>query len=495
MNIEIKNFGPIEYLVFDLEKDLHLIYGKNAIGKSYAIYCIYCLMKSIKDKNFTNANELAVNFGSKETISISQMFEKIGIKYKKTKDNSIDVTELYFEIIKRSLRENILKEFKNSISNTFSSIKNLKNRYSNKKLEIIINTPESQLCKKIRIFSKNDSFDIDIELKCKKIEFIEKGKERRNHSLLIDGKTIATRAADENLVRHVLLNNKDALRTLLFLLYYQATEFYNELNTGMREIYFLPASRSGLYQALNTFAPIIAELTQNRMFIKNRKIELPALSEPLSDYFIDLSTVNKKNINKEFQPLVERLEETILKGKVDIDEDTRNITYQPEGINVTLNLSEASSMVAELSPLILYLRHIINHKFTAVDEWSILFLGTETREKKFDILFIEEPEAHLHPEVQVALMKVFAELIKYNLKVFITSHSNYMFHELNNIILGKDIKTDKMAVYHLVKTKNGTTQNKDMIVTDEGIEDENFQETSEKLYEERMKILDEVESV
>lgn len=50
MEIQIKNFGPIDNLKFDLNKDLHLIYGQNAIGKSYATYCIYCLLKNIKNK-------------------------------------------------------------------------------------------------------------------------------------------------------------------------------------------------------------------------------------------------------------------------------------------------------------------------------------------------------------------------------------------------------------------------------------------------------------
>src|SRR5690349_7372225 len=50
MEMKIKDFGPIDYLKFNLDKDLHLIYGQNAIGKSYATYCIYCLLKNIKNK-------------------------------------------------------------------------------------------------------------------------------------------------------------------------------------------------------------------------------------------------------------------------------------------------------------------------------------------------------------------------------------------------------------------------------------------------------------
>jgi hypothetical protein len=45
-------------------------------------------------------------------------------------------------------------------------------------------------------------------------------------------------------------------------------------------------------------------------------------------------------------------------------------------------------------------------------------------------------------------------------------------------------------VYHLVESNTGTQQNDDMVATDEGIDDENFQDVSAQLYEERMKILE-----
>jgi len=41
MKISIRNFGPISSFDFDLLKDLNVIFGKNNIGKSYAITAIY----------------------------------------------------------------------------------------------------------------------------------------------------------------------------------------------------------------------------------------------------------------------------------------------------------------------------------------------------------------------------------------------------------------------------------------------------------------------
>lgn len=481
MYVEIKNFGPIEYLKIDLEKDLHLIYGRNAIGKSYAIYCLYCLLKNIKDKDLTRRYYPPII--SKTDEFFKDFTNGLNIKEQKDKRSKTkDITFKFVSLIKKELQSRILDEFQNSLLNTFSSLDNLKNRYSNKEFEIIINLPHSDKCKKIKIFKgKNDNLDIDVELAFDKLEFVEKPTKTTKYSIYLDGRKLYGKPTEQDRV--------NALKEFFLKC---IVSIYHELNANMREIYFLPASRSGLYQALSSFAPIIAELTQSRFFI-SKKIELPTLSEPVSDYYIDLSTIDKKLINKEFTSLVKVLESDILNGRVGLDEETKNIIYEPKGLDIKLNLSEASSMVAELSPFVLYLKHIINHKFQPrTDPWYLVH--RKKRSELFDILFIEEPEAHLHPEVQVSLMKVFAQLVKHNLKVFITSHSNYMFHELNNIILDKKIETKKIAVYHLVQNDDGSTQNMDMTITDEGIDDENFQETSEKLYEERMRILEEVEN-
>lgn len=270
----------------------------------------------------------------------------------------------------------------------------------------------------------------------------------------------------------------------------------NKLDFNIRDIYYLPASRSGLYQALNAFTPIIAELTQNRFFIQNKSIELPSLSEPLADYFIDLSTVDKKHINKKYENIINLIQNDILLGEVNYDDKTKRILYKPNGIELELNLSEASSMVSELSPLIIYFKHILNYKYSSNKEKDIPYYNVfensfkPKKEKSFDILFIEEPEAHLHPEVQVKLIEIFAKLSSLNLKIFITSHSNYMFNKINNLLIKKEINYKDLAVYHLISSKNGTSVNKAMNITEEGINDENFQDVSEKLYFERFNFLE-----
>ncbi len=55
--------------------------------------------------------------------------------------------------------------------------------------------------------------------------------------------------------------------------------------------------------------------------------------------------------------------------------------------------------------------------------------------EKGDILMIDEPELNLHPANQRKMAKLFVRLIKAGVKVFVTTHSDYIIKELNNLIM------------------------------------------------------------
>jgi predicted ATP-dependent endonuclease of OLD family len=478
MIIEIKNFGPIDYLKFDLHKDLHLIYGENAIGKSYATYCLYCLIKNLKNKRLRPSYLYFYPQSNKWDKFIRP---KLKLAHNK---KEIHLGRGFEGLVTKELKEIFLDAIQNSLRNTFSSLKNLKNRYTNKNYEIIVTTGNQHRI----VISSNSNGEIDLTYDLGKTKYfiVQKSTKTSKYSLYRNDKMVFGKSNVEDFAREFSKYCVSLLNNIL-----------NSLDFDIRDIYYLPASRSGLYQALNALTPIIAELTQVRFFIQNKSIELPALSEPLSDYFIDLSTLDKKHTNREFNDIVKALQTDILKGEVDYNEKTKTIVYRPKEIGLELSLSEASSMVAEMSPLVLYFKHILNYKFSSTRGtkdplfYDPYYAHSSRRSKYrgFDILFIEEPEAHLHPEVQVKLIEIFAKLTSKRLKVFITSHSNYMFNKLNNLIITGGINAHKIDVYHLIREQNGTIQNSNMKVTEEGINDENFQDVSERLYIERLNSL------
>lgn len=80
--------------------------------------------------------------------------------------------------------------------------------------------------------------------------------------------------------------------------------------------------------------------------------------------------------------------------------------------NVPLHL--ASSSARGLSDLYFFLRHVA---------------------KRNHLLIIDEPESHLDTANQIRLARLLARLVRMGLKVLITTHSDYLIKEINNLIM------------------------------------------------------------
>ncbi|VXD16046.1 conserved hypothetical protein [Planktothrix serta PCC 8927] len=88
--------------------------------------------------------------------------------------------------------------------------------------------------------------------------------------------------------------------------------------------------------------------------------------------------------------------------------------YVPKGKRIKLSMDESSSAVRSLLDIGFYLRH---------------------EAQQGDLLIIDEPELNLHPENQRRLARIFARLVNLGIKVFITTHSDYIIKELNTLIM------------------------------------------------------------
>lgn len=88
--------------------------------------------------------------------------------------------------------------------------------------------------------------------------------------------------------------------------------------------------------------------------------------------------------------------------------------YIPKGTQTKLTMVESSSAVRSLLDLSFYLQCIV---------------------RKGDLLMIDEPELSLHPENQRRIVRLFARLVNLGVKVFITTHSDYIVKELNTLIM------------------------------------------------------------
>jgi predicted ATPase len=125
----------------------------------------------------------------------------------------------------------------------------------------------------------------------------------------------------------------------------------------------------------------------------------------------DLTSYREKSSS--FAPLAELLERGLLGGSIRVDENGEML-FHPNESDTRLSLHLASSSVKSLAGLSFFLRHI-------------------AEEGQF--LIIDEPELNLHPDNQRRVARVLARLVRSGVKVLISTHSDYIIRELNNLIM------------------------------------------------------------
>lgn len=470
MQIEIKNFGPIRSFSYGLDDDFLLIVGENNIGKSYAISVVYNILKTLIGSS--KPYYYYYDYLHREIDDVQKWLNEIERSLSASGGASdIDVTATVLKHIELLIERTYLPLLRDSLYGTFSDISNLKNRYSDDPVEITIDGSN------IRI-----SITIEKEkLKLSRIE-VKRGlvvirKVRTNRSNKDFGDKTVVYYPGENPDRF----ERNYIELILGLTLSLSEEVFNKVS----DIHYLPASRSGLYQALSAFGQIVAELAKNRTML-TKKIELPGISEPLSDYFLKLSEARPFPVNEISTPyfaVAKMIEDEILLGTVDIDTKTKKIMFSQSEIGLKLDLSATSSMVSEISPIASYLKYILPRS-------EMNGKRRHSGSGRKQILFVEEPEAHLHPRVQVGLMRVFSKLVATtNTRIIMTSHSNFIYSKLSNLIIDGSIKKETFRSILFRKEEGGSSAH-DLSISKFGISDENFVDVSEELYTERLNLID-----
>ena len=146
MNVIIENFGPIRKVQFDLSKDLNVIFGKNNIGKSYAITVLYILLKHMF-AGFENGptyilrriNYRRFGYGfianSTDGDNINSSLEEV-IKEARNafrRDNNLSEYEVSLplaKVLKEMFAPALLDQLNTSFNNSFQSIGQLVSKLS-----------------------------------------------------------------------------------------------------------------------------------------------------------------------------------------------------------------------------------------------------------------------------------------------------------------------------------------------------------------------------
>ena len=181
-----------------------------------------------------------------------------------------------------------------------------------------------------------------------------------------------------------------------------------------RPVHYLPADRAGVMHAHRVVvSSLIGRASRAGLDVES---PLPTLSGVLADFLKGLIELADERRATESAQLADRLETGILGGAVEVRRSAigyPSFHYRPATWRKELALMNTSSMVSELAPVVLYLRHVV---------------------RKGDVIIIEEPESHLHPRMQVAFTRFLAAVVKAGIRVIVTTHSEWVLEALANLV-------------------------------------------------------------
>ena len=123
--------------------------------------------------------------------------------------------------------------------------------------------------------------------------------------------------------------------------------------------------------------------------------------------------LHRKSYISEKHPEIIDFFALIAGGSYEFDESVDQVLFKPRNVDSSLSLAESSSTVRALAELYFYLKH---------------------KARRGQLLMFDEPEINLHPENQRKLARLFAMLVKAGIRVFITTHSDYIVREINALI-------------------------------------------------------------
>ena len=196
------------------------------------------------------------------------------------------------------------------------------------------------------------------------------------------------------------------------------------LGAACRQAHYLPADRTGV---MHSHQVVVGALVQSASMAGIRPAaNMPTLSGVLADFLQQLINMGGGHPRRT-GGLAKQFEESLLAGRVRVERSEANypsFLYRPEGWEEDLPLMRTSSMVSELAPVVLYLRHVV---------------------RSGDVLIVEEPEAHLHPAMQAKFARELARLVRAGVRVVLTTHSEWLLEQIGNLVRLSGLPKERRA--------------------------------------------------
>ena len=384
-----KNIGPVKEAELELG-DLTIIAGRNNTGKTYLVYTLYGFLKELDTElwSMEQAREVAKEIA--ETGRFKRTVDQETLNQER-KEIILDLT-LFFSL-------DLYEVFKFSYD-------------AFEEASIEVKLP--------------DEFPKDIQLE---------GPLRTDGLLSIqyDGANIIMTSKNVKKQRHYAYIRDFPLLYRQFLfpeLPYDPFIFSSE-RFGISLFY------KDLDFAKNQLVDLLQKMDEKKGKERER-LSPPSLSRATSRYALPIKDnidytrdiYNMKNHQSELyeDKLFNKIKDMMGGYYKSSSDDIELVSKRKErSFNIPLHI--ASSSARGLSDLYFYLRHVA---------------------RKNQLVIIDEPESHLDTANQILLARLLARMIQAGLKVMITTHSDYIIKEINNLImLSRSFKNKRKVVREL----------------------------------------------
>ncbi len=397
MKIDFKNIGAVKNATIDLSKKLIVFCGPNNTGKTYVSYAIYGIIEGLKN-HFSLSNNIFVKDHLIELIN------------KKSVTVLLDINKLYnYDKLVTGFVDNLDSIYGISESEVNRLLKDIevdflisKDEFNQSILNSEFNISRDLGFIEFRLIKKIDSKELRVEL----IRFTEENLDSI-FSEFISNKIHAIILRYPAFSSHIFPVERNSIYTF-------SKELSVKRNMLIDEMQKVTDSKN-----MNPFE-----------WMRKRSTRYPL---PIRDSLeIAEDIINYQKNETEFIDFANEIETEILNGKVSVNKDGEVVFASNKAKGKKLPIHLSASLVKTLASVIFYLKHLA---------------------KSNDLIIIDEPELNLHPNNQI-LIRVFAKLINKGFRLLVSTHSDYVIREINNLIMLSGIKNNDKIITELGYSKN-----------------------------------------
>ena len=395
VKFQFSNIGPITQADLRLG-DLTIVAGKNNTGKTYLGYTLYGFLKM-----WDQWPGIVTGTYTGEAIDVADIVD-LATRAANRGEAAIDIDSARITKERQSVIEAISTGFsEDALRTVFSSDHN-----SFESASLDITFPNGHALPRSASF-RVLNLDVEYEYDGRKLVLKIKQEKRRRPTGVAQSDTdvYPTNLIADVFYTNFLFPELDARPFVLSAERFGISLFYKELDFTKNQLVDMLQSLANEKDSSRLSPYLLIDKSTSRYAL------------PIKDnieYTRSLSDIKNDKSEYHDRSFFDGIKEMMGGHYTTRDDEIMFIADDQNSSGFDIPLHLASSSVRGLSDMYFFLRHLARHGH---------------------VLIIDEPESHLDTNNQVILARLLARVARAGIRVFLTTHSDYVVKEINNLIM------------------------------------------------------------